>query len=51
LQEAKDGEVASEQKHEGGVGFGKDEKWIGEQYNNNSQYLGMVVAWLPEADW
>ena len=57
LQEAKEGVVEEEQKHEGEVGEGKDEKWIGEQYynnnnnNNNNQYLGMVGAWLPEADW
>ena len=49
--------MEEEQKHEGEVGEGKDEKWIGEQYynnnnnNNNNQYLGMVGAWLPEADW
>jgi len=39
----------------GEVGEGKYEKWVGEQYNNdnnnNNQYLGMVGAWLPEADW
>jgi hypothetical protein len=54
LQETKEGEVEEEeQKHEGGVGEGNEEKWIGERYNNNNnnKYLGMIGAWLPDGEW